>query len=177
MLDLSLVPIQDLPLQTILTFQPCSTPVAVSYLQGLCCAEGYLVERRSLLQLYESTYELSSIDLPDNPALPGSGYLPVPDLRRAIHNLQLWCPTNETHTQVGYTRQYKELHQDPFEELANWVCSTSGGDCPAEGLRENKGLTREWGTHRSHQHSASYAELTSFVDSHLIRGPDTLEVL
>ncbi|KAJ6613441.1 hypothetical protein B0H10DRAFT_1666509, partial [Mycena sp. CBHHK59/15] len=43
--DLSLIPVSELPLQTILYFEPCPAAAAVSYLQGLCCAEGYIVDR------------------------------------------------------------------------------------------------------------------------------------
>ncbi|KAJ7276403.1 hypothetical protein B0H12DRAFT_997820, partial [Mycena haematopus] len=43
--DISLIPTGDLPLQKILEFQPCQSDVAGSYLQGLCCAEGFIVNR------------------------------------------------------------------------------------------------------------------------------------
>ncbi|KAJ7638815.1 hypothetical protein FB45DRAFT_1055047 [Roridomyces roridus] len=67
--DISLVPAAELPLQTILGFEPCQPEVAGSYLQGLCCAEGHVVDRSVLSELY------------------GSGC----DLRHTIHRLQLLC--------------------------------------------------------------------------------------
>lgn len=67
-LDLSLVPTADLPLQTTLIFQTCPAPVAVSYLQTLCCAEGFIVQRDVLRTLYEA----------------------APDLRRVMQQLQFW---------------------------------------------------------------------------------------
>ncbi|KAJ7179131.1 P-loop containing nucleoside triphosphate hydrolase protein [Mycena filopes] len=67
--DLSLVPTSELPLQKILEFQPCVPDVAGSYLQGLCCLEGYLVKREVLSQMY------------------GHGR----DLRHTILRLQLLC--------------------------------------------------------------------------------------
>ncbi|KAH7879829.1 P-loop containing nucleoside triphosphate hydrolase protein, partial [Lentinula edodes] len=75
--DASLVPVAELPLQDVLNFQLCSTSVATSFLQALCCAEGYLLDREVLSRFYES---------------PNSSGLDYPrlDLRRAIHNLQLW---------------------------------------------------------------------------------------
>ncbi|KAJ7682798.1 P-loop containing nucleoside triphosphate hydrolase protein [Mycena polygramma] len=68
--DISLVPTSELPLQTILEFQPCLPDVAGSYLQGICCAEGYIVSRDTLSRMY---------------AKGGC------DLRHIIHRLQLLC--------------------------------------------------------------------------------------
>ncbi|KAJ6539350.1 P-loop containing nucleoside triphosphate hydrolase protein [Mycena capillaripes] len=68
--DLSLVPTSELPLQTILEFQPPLPDVAGSYLQGLCCAEGSIVNRDVLSKMYAK-----------------GGY----DLRHTIHRLQLLC--------------------------------------------------------------------------------------
>ncbi|KAJ7433848.1 hypothetical protein B0H11DRAFT_749926 [Mycena galericulata] len=49
--DISLVPTSDLPLQTILEFDPCPPDVAGSYLQGLCCVEGHIVDRDVLVKI------------------------------------------------------------------------------------------------------------------------------
>ncbi|KAF8195887.1 P-loop containing nucleoside triphosphate hydrolase protein [Mycena galopus ATCC 62051] len=68
--DISLIPTGDLPLQTILEFQPCESDVAGSYLQGLCCAEGFIVNRDVLTKMYAN-----------------GGY----DLRHTIHRLQVLC--------------------------------------------------------------------------------------
>ncbi|KAJ7068278.1 P-loop containing nucleoside triphosphate hydrolase protein [Mycena amicta] len=65
--DISLVPVDDLPLQTTLRFESCPSDVAASYLQALCCTAGYVVDRDALLGLYGDTM----------------------DLRRAIQHLQL----------------------------------------------------------------------------------------
>ncbi|KAK2466213.1 hypothetical protein APHAL10511_001855 [Amanita phalloides] len=77
--DVSLVPVSDLPLQTVLEFEPCAATVAASYLQAVCCQEGRLVDREALVQLYEVPYETSSL------------MVSAPDLRRTIHRLQGWC--------------------------------------------------------------------------------------
>ncbi|KAK7061722.1 transcription initiation factor [Favolaschia claudopus] len=68
--DISLIPIADLPLQTILYFQPCPSEIAGSYLQGLCCAEGHIVDRNVLAKMYAK-----------------GGF----DLRHTILRLQLLC--------------------------------------------------------------------------------------
>ncbi|KAJ6515891.1 hypothetical protein C8R45DRAFT_957986 [Mycena sanguinolenta] len=68
--DISLIPTGDLPLQNILEFQPCPSDVAGSYLQGLCCAEGFIVNREVLVKMYAN-----------------GGC----DLRHTIHRLQVLC--------------------------------------------------------------------------------------
>ncbi|KAJ6599063.1 hypothetical protein DFH09DRAFT_23406 [Mycena vulgaris] len=67
--DISLVPTSELPVQTMLYFQPCPPAVAGSYLQGLCCAEGHIVDRNVLTKMYAQG----------------------DDLRHTIHRLQMLC--------------------------------------------------------------------------------------
>lgn len=67
--ELSLVPTSELPLQTLLEYRPCPAEVAGSYLHGLCCAEGHIVDRSVLTKLYAQGY----------------------DLRHTIHRLQMLC--------------------------------------------------------------------------------------
>ncbi|PPR06958.1 hypothetical protein CVT26_004278 [Gymnopilus dilepis] len=81
--DISLVPIGDLPLQTIIEFAPCPTDVATSYLQALCTAEGYSINRDAISQLYEGQL----IPAPILQRAPKK-----PDLRRTINELQIQCP-------------------------------------------------------------------------------------
>lgn len=54
-LDISLVPLDDLPVQSILYYQACPTPVATSYLQAMCYKEGTLIDRRCIEDLYKRT--------------------------------------------------------------------------------------------------------------------------
>lgn len=132
--DISLVPVMDLPLQDILNFQLCSTPVATSFLQALCCAEGYLLERNALSRFYENAGSLE-IDL---------------DLRRAIHNLQLWCPANEKGARAA-------IDDEKIEDALPWDWHSSDGSTHSIGGTE-----------------AYHAELVSFVDCYLLRkNPDT----
>jgi len=80
-LDLSLIPTFDLPWQNIMVYEPCPSPVAASYLQAVCCNEGWSADRESLMRLYEKSYE------GDEDSLQRS----APDLRRSMYQLQLWC--------------------------------------------------------------------------------------
>src|SRR3984957_606387 len=48
-----LIPMDDLPLQTKLVFEACPVPLGVSYLQGVCFAEDYLMKREDLFGIYE----------------------------------------------------------------------------------------------------------------------------
>ncbi|KAF9009047.1 hypothetical protein BDQ17DRAFT_96371 [Cyathus striatus] len=84
--DISLVPVSELPLQAILTMEPCSPSIAASYLQSISCAEGYMVEREALLELCSQDRGSSGVD--------GTLEVTSPDLRKSIQALQLWCTTD-----------------------------------------------------------------------------------
>ncbi|PBL02557.1 P-loop containing nucleoside triphosphate hydrolase protein [Armillaria gallica] len=90
--DITLLPLDDLPLQQILHFRPCESSLATSYLQSMCAAEGYLVDRKKIAQVYERS--------PDHHDV-------IPDLRQSIHTLQLWCPGNGAESNWP-------LHHQPF---------------------------------------------------------------
>ncbi|KAH7887737.1 hypothetical protein F5I97DRAFT_1806207 [Phlebopus sp. FC_14] len=89
--DARLVPLGDLPLQTILVFEPCPTPLAVTFLQCLSLREGCVIPREDLEVLYESTHTLDQLDAPDAPLYPRTEPIPVRDLRRSISQLQMVC--------------------------------------------------------------------------------------
>lgn len=80
-IDISLVPCHDLPLQTTLTFSPCPSPLATSYLQLLCLAENRVVSRAAITTLYERAGRHGA---------GGSS-----DLRHAIIQLQFGCSSKE----------------------------------------------------------------------------------
>lgn len=141
--DISLVPVTDLPLQDVLNFRLCSTTVATSYLQALCCAEGYLVDRSALSRFYDNPGSLE-IDL----------Y--TPDLRRAIHNLQLWCPANEKGTRAAICYQDDEK----IEDALPW-------DWHSIGTESSDASTRQ--TYSIDATDAYHAELVSFADCYLLR--------
>jgi hypothetical protein len=84
--DLSLVPIGDLPLQTILHFSPSLPEVATPYLQSLCLAEGYSLKPENITQLHLNSWKHSTKDLSMYPPTTG-------DLRRTINALQVACLT------------------------------------------------------------------------------------
>ncbi|KAF8621676.1 hypothetical protein AX15_007689 [Amanita polypyramis BW_CC] len=90
--DISLVPTLELPVQNILAFEPCPPIIAASYLQAICCNEGWIIDHNALRQLYEMPFETFSngYDLP----------LQAADLRRTMHKLQLWCSTSEKNSRV-----------------------------------------------------------------------------
>nr|GAT59425.1 AAA family protein [Mycena chlorophos] len=73
--DISLVPVDDLPLQTTLHFGPCSADEAGPYLEALSYAAGYAVERDALVELYCENL----------------------DLRRSIHHLQVGLASRPDH--------------------------------------------------------------------------------
>ncbi|KAF5389049.1 hypothetical protein D9757_004890 [Collybiopsis confluens] len=133
--DASLVPVADLPLQDVLNFNLCSTPVAASFLQALCCAEGYLLERDVLSRFYENS---DSFDT--------SG-----DLRKAIHNLQFWCPENTqgVRTAIGYQ------HGKETENIVDreWP-SFDVGSMQVQAIGDGQ---------------AYHADLVSFADCYLLR--------
>ncbi|KAF8351453.1 P-loop containing nucleoside triphosphate hydrolase protein [Amanita rubescens] len=94
--DISLVPLSDLPVQNVLAFEPCPPKIAASYLQAVCCSEGWFIDRETVTQLYEAPYETIS-----------DTSQAAPDLRRAMHRLQLWCCASHEAKRGGIS------HEDP----------------------------------------------------------------
>lgn len=83
-------------MQNVLAFEPCSPTIAASYLQAVCCSEGWLIDRETLTRLYEAPYETIS----------GTSQA-APDLRRVMHRLQLWCCASHEAKRCGIS------HEDP----------------------------------------------------------------
>ena len=156
-------------MQSILIFQPCPPPIAASYLQGLCLAEGRLVDRNILLQLCGFTRRIDVFDMPDSPLNPLTGSLPVPDLRRAIHRLQLWRSIRTATEAEPDNVLTSEMSPDEYlEDLADWeavrIDPVASEDDLEKQLQVLRGLMR-------------HAETLSFIDSHLSRRPlDATEV-
>ncbi|KAJ3778893.1 hypothetical protein FB446DRAFT_783022 [Lentinula raphanica] len=146
--DISLVPLSDLPLQVVLNLQPCSTSVATSFLQALCCAEGYLLHRDLLSRFYER---------------PGLHELDPPrlDLRRAIHNLQLWCPCPEN----IICSETIECDQE-FEDMLYWDWPD---DRPLANESSDASSYQVRQTYSIGDSEANHAELVSFADCYLFR--------
>ncbi|KAF8222174.1 hypothetical protein L208DRAFT_1462170 [Tricholoma matsutake] len=158
--DISLVPTLDLPLQTILTFQACPAPVATSYLQGLCSAEGYLVERDSLLELYDSTCECTDIPISSSALLED---FPVPDLRRTINCLQLRCSTTGgTIPPSGRTVKWQTESEYSIEDLSDWKWSIKGPSSPSVSSADAEFPSPCVSV-------ISHVDLVSFVDSQLLQ--------
>lgn len=168
--DVSLIPTADLPLQNTLFFEHCPAPIAASYLQSICLAEGCLVDRTPLIELCESTHHTSDFDMPDAPLNPFTARLPVPDLRRAIHRLQLesslavMSDSNEMHSVLSAETTRTEY----MENVADWATAQVAAVSPATGLQERSRVLCRLITH---------TDTMSFVDSHLTRMPlDTSDV-
>lgn len=85
--DTSLVPFEDLPLQTTLLFDPPQSSLTASYLKSVCEAEGIAMSHRVAQQVYENAKPTS--------LTPGSRHLPhelTGDLRSSLNQLQLTYP-------------------------------------------------------------------------------------
>lgn len=107
---------EELPLQKVLCFEPCDPEVATSYLQALTCAEGYSVSPEFIREVYSDTYELWGADKPSDRNLAAIyGGLPRFDLRRAIHNLQVWSKTG------GGGRIGKK--NAGWNDMGDWQCN------------------------------------------------------
>ncbi|KAE8271538.1 hypothetical protein A4X09_0g796 [Tilletia walkeri] len=109
--DISAVPVEDLPLQTTLTFAPPTSEEVGPYLQRIAEQERHKLSSTDAIRLYESTsspldgHSLSLAGLVEGgstraqarAALWGTekvrkdGVMPVLDLRLAMNELQFWC--------------------------------------------------------------------------------------
>ncbi|KAF9485350.1 hypothetical protein BDN70DRAFT_871383 [Pholiota conissans] len=86
--DISLVPMDELPLQSILHFEACPPGIAVPYLQALCAAEGRAVERELVSSLYTDPIP----EQQDSDIFLAMAH-PKNDLRQTINALQIVCLT------------------------------------------------------------------------------------
>lgn len=156
-IDPSLIPLDELPLQTILHFQPCPLPVAASYLQCLCEAEGHPL---SIDQLYETLSGLDSVDFADAPTNFTPASLPIPDLRHAIHHLQFWCPVKDK------INLPKNVSEDPFIDLVDWDLQSRISQLQGDINPESKERA-----YAQLQPGLHHADLMSFADCYLTRRP------
>ena len=72
------MPCEDLPLQATLHFTPCAVPLAVTYLQAVCLAQGFAVPRDMLTKFYHDETDEDEED----------DTKPHLDLRHALMQLQ-----------------------------------------------------------------------------------------
>ncbi|KAG1907183.1 uncharacterized protein F5891DRAFT_1000463 [Suillus fuscotomentosus] len=154
--DIKLVPVADLPLQSVLTFQPCPSEPAVTFLQCLCATQGYAIPRDKLIQLYETTYIVQSMDLPDAPLNPRTEPLPPPDLRRSITQLQLIC-TDATHE--AKVPQEAQGAAENIPSLPMTISAQSSAD------------VSETSTEELWRWVSTYTDCVSYTDSYLCRAP------
>ncbi|KAI6047181.1 hypothetical protein EDC04DRAFT_2556550 [Pisolithus marmoratus] len=153
--DLRLIPIESLPLQTILVFESCPSPVAVSYLQSVMVAQGCPVPRERLMALYETT---ATIDGIEPPLYSRTEPLPSPDLRRTITQLQMLC--------LSAARGSTSDMLQGTREAAGHV-RRSGRPISVESIATRLPSTecKRW------RRMSKHADLLSFVDSNLCRAP------
>jgi hypothetical protein len=119
----------------------------------MCLAERRFLKRECLVQLYETTCHVPSIDLPGVPLHPHVEDLSQPDLRRAINQLQ-WSSVEGPAVRL-------EAPQSPrgIEDLADWGPPDSfDTGAPIEQLKRLKFLL-------------NHAEVMSFVDALALRSP------
>ncbi|KIY71451.1 hypothetical protein CYLTODRAFT_369342 [Cylindrobasidium torrendii FP15055 ss-10] len=139
--DITLVPLYELPIQNVLSFQPCEPTLAVSYLQALCTTQELGIPRTSLSRLY------SDIS-------PGSEG-PCDDLRFAINSLQFAC--------AGKTRGSADLGIMCNSEGH----AGNGDDTDSEGVE--KVQRADDPTELPLRQHLALANGLSYMDSHLAR--------
>ena len=177
--DPSVIPQDDLPLQTCLHFKPCPLPLAVSFLQCVCLAEGHIISREQLEIMYDQTYPLISCDEPEIPSIPyPSQQPPCSDLRQVLNNLQFWCSRGAAATNLeGTTREESKASTITpgitpgcwTEILADWTRFPDRfcGDSP------EASQLKEYDFYRMERH----ADNASYINGYLERRPwDVLEV-
>ena len=109
--DVSMVPVQDLPLQTALDFRACPVPLAVSYLQLLSLSHSRVVDHHVIERLYQDSCDHLGCSI-DRLLHPRHAPLAIPDLRRAINHLQLGAASS--------TGQKPALTDDDDQSLARF---------------------------------------------------------
>ncbi|PIL34187.1 hypothetical protein GSI_03898 [Ganoderma sinense ZZ0214-1] len=138
--DASLVPMVDLPLQTMLYFAPCPTALAVSYLQLRSLTEGLETSSALIRELYEGRGRIGTRHERcfDNILYPRRICQPPPDLRHTINHLQ--CGTDDS-CEDGHFLSEKTTQDQSLQRLRRiaWsleLCSfaDSGLRRPASGV-------------------------------------------
>ncbi|KAA1073450.1 hypothetical protein PGT21_012616 [Puccinia graminis f. sp. tritici] len=107
--DSSVIPVESLPVQTILEFSPAPVELVSGFLEVVCMIEGHLIDREILARFYrEHVFRMPGelklkrlkcsstpmVELFQEPSLPVSldpSQLHPPDLRRTLCQLQFLC--------------------------------------------------------------------------------------
>lgn len=115
LLDLSLIPTYDLPLQTTLYFAACPVPLAANYLINRSVAEGVQVSSTTLCAIQDSCSEPTAE--PYFTSLRSD--ISECDLRRCIHELQFHSAMDR---QTTVPRDYcsREQWNKVLDEVADW---------------------------------------------------------
>lgn len=166
LLDVSLLPLDDLPLQTTLYFESPPKPVMSSYLRCLAQASGREISQDAADSIVDgSVYKPLSADLPDQPVHP----LPVqepfcPDLRQAINQLQFASFSGSE--RLGEDAASAILPEgegwtDGQESLCDWSHLVDFGDTMVDRDRSSRAMAALW----------EFMEVVSVTDAHIDRRP------
>ncbi|KAL5487846.1 hypothetical protein ACEPAI_5954 [Sanghuangporus weigelae] len=170
--DSSLVPSDILPLQTILSFDPCPSDLAIAYLRCMALTEGYAASETHVKSLYGRNFHLDVLDihLVRSSACPTS----PPDLRQAINSLQFLCRASQGFNNSPSSSKVPDRHQcddSALSDLSSWnwnqhptsdssfpLVSTEQGEIESESVRRIRNLWR-------------VSDSLSTIDSYLVRSP------
>ncbi|KIM25593.1 hypothetical protein M408DRAFT_315238 [Serendipita vermifera MAFF 305830] len=162
--DVDLIPVSDIPLQTILEFKPCEVELATSYLQAISLAEGYPIARNVARDIYtdRAVYFPMEVDVPDQPMLPVPSQGPIVqfDLKRAINHTQFSLITAPVHA---------ETSESSLAELGSWSQSPAVmPEAIVEGSQHNRSSLEDLETILQ---LGDLSECISFADAHVDRRP------
>lgn len=166
MADITVIPVDELPLQTTLYFESPSKPVMNAYLHCLAQANGRIVSEGTVDRVVEgSRYIPISADLPDQPLLPVSYQRPCSiDLRQAINQLQLLsCIANPPPSNGHDAMTIEPEHcKDAQERVCEW---SDGFQAPERGQGKEQSsaeaLNKLW----------AFMEIVSTMDAYVDRRP------
>ncbi|OCB90873.1 hypothetical protein A7U60_g1897 [Sanghuangporus baumii] len=169
----SLVPSDTLPLQTILSFDPCPSDLAITYLRCMALAEGYAASETHVKSLYGRNFHLDVLDIHSDLVRSSACPTSPPDLRQAIHSLQFLCQAsqgfNNNSLSSSKVPDRNQCDDSALSDLSNWnwnqhptsdssfpFVSTEQAEIESESTRRIKNLWR-------------ISDALSMIDSYLAR--------
>ncbi|KAL5508052.1 hypothetical protein ACEPAH_5670 [Sanghuangporus vaninii] len=173
--DSSLVPSDILPLQTILSFDPCPSDLAIAYLRCMALAEGYAASETHVKSLYGRNFHLDVLDIHSDLVRSSACPTSPPDLRQAVNSLQFLCQAsqgfNNNSPSSSKVPDRNQCDDSALSDLSNWnwnrhptldssfpFVSTEQAEIESESARRIKNLWR-------------VSDALSMIDSYLARSP------
>lgn len=164
LIDTSLLPLHDLPLQNTLYFESPLKPVMSSYLYSLAQANGRIISKETADLIVDgSVHKALSADLLDQPLHPLPTQEPhCPDLRQAINQLQF--SLSGTPERFGdYVSSARFLDgegwTDGQDSLCDWSHHVEYGDTMEDRDSSPGAMAALW----------EFMEVVSMVDAHIDR--------